>query len=304
MPRDVARIEIVTLFITVVSRRGLWQASDHRLTDLGGRIVDDASMKHILIEAEDGKALLAYAGIGKVRDRHISDWVRRVLRGVERPIDGHLAVLKAAADRDLMKYCRNRAHTFSVAAFRANQPTFYLLTNSVPDRPGLSTSFRLFGVKLEGDTCLVHAEGTGAPALPKVPPLGELFHGIIRRRKSKASLGSEVSGVLAQFIRRASETVQTKDTVSPNSVVSYLKSPSDAFIVKTYGWKGPYKITMQHVARQFDVTGILEALIPTIQPIMARNLDRLEKGEPTEPIPDGETLMEALRKHDWGDDRL
>jgi hypothetical protein len=293
----------MTLLITVVSRQGLWQASDHRLTR-DGDAVDDASMKHVRIQAEDGKALIAYAGIGRVRDTHISDWVRKVLRGASRPIEDHLAVLKAAADRELIPWCRrhNGAHVFSVAAFKNNRPVWYVITNARRRGPG--DSFHVLRGDLENDGRLIHAEGTGIAALSKIASSPDLIHGIIRRRKTKASLGSEISGVLATLIRQASQAVESNNTVSPKSVVSYLKSPADVFTYKLYGWKPSTEPKMQDIAGQYDVTGIVNAILPVLQPAMLRALQRLESGEPSDLEIDRDALDQALRNHDWGTDKL
>lgn len=77
----------MSLNITIVAPWGVWQCSDHRLTDpRTGQLVDDTSVKHIGLYCPDGTGLLAYAGIGRVNEVCISDWVCEVLRGTTRSL--------------------------------------------------------------------------------------------------------------------------------------------------------------------------------------------------------------------------
>jgi hypothetical protein len=98
--------------------------------------------------------------------------------------------------------------------------------------------------------------------------------------------------------------VESNNTVSPKSVVSYLKSPADVFTYKLYGWKPSTEPKMQDIAGQYDVTGIVNAILPVLQPAMLRALQRLESGEPSDLEIDRDALDQALRNHDWGTDKL
>ena len=50
----------MTLNLTIVNPFGIWQGSDHRLTDPNtGVVVEDFSVKHVILRCRDGLALLA-----------------------------------------------------------------------------------------------------------------------------------------------------------------------------------------------------------------------------------------------------
>jgi hypothetical protein len=63
----------MTLLITIVAPWGIWQCSDHRLTDVTAKIRDDFAPKQVTIIAEDGIALLSYTGLGKIGGQYVSD---------------------------------------------------------------------------------------------------------------------------------------------------------------------------------------------------------------------------------------
>src|SRR6266567_527499 len=78
----------MTLNLTIVNPWGIWQCSDHRLTDtVTGKLVDDYSIKHVILRCPDGAALLAYAGAGRINSLDLSDWLREILRGESRTLD-------------------------------------------------------------------------------------------------------------------------------------------------------------------------------------------------------------------------
>src|SRR4051794_4115793 len=98
----------MTLILTIVAPWGVWQSSDHRLTDVqpGGRIVGarpNYSIKHVTIRCNDGGALVGYTGLGRVNGADVSDWLRRQLRGESRSLDETLILIRERADKYLAK---------------------------------------------------------------------------------------------------------------------------------------------------------------------------------------------------------
>jgi hypothetical protein len=123
---------LMTLNITVVNNFGAWQSSDHRITDpKSGRILDDKSMKHIVLRCPDGTALVAYAGIGRIGDITISDWLREVLRGDKRTVQESVIQIRESATADLAKLLYKNAmmHMFSIAAFIQEKPLIIQIRN-------------------------------------------------------------------------------------------------------------------------------------------------------------------------------
>ena len=289
----------MTLVITVASHRGLWQASDHRLS-AGSRTVDDSSMKHVRLQAQDGKAIIAYAGLGKVGDTPISDWIRKLLRGSKRSLDEHLGILKEASDRKLTPFCRKlkMPHTFSIAAFRDGCPTFYGITNSIrkEGRIYIGDEFQCarFDLGSSPKAMVINAEGTGVKALPDPDAIENMIRGTIRRRAKKPSLGDDVMAVLARLNWDASQHKKCNGTVSPHCVVTFLESPDAGFHSKFCGWDPDANHPVfQDLAAGHDMTGIIEALMPAFR----RMAERFRKRKVVDV--DIDELNEALRKRDF-----
>lgn len=294
----------MTLVITIVSHHGIWQSTDHRLTR-GGRTSDDAAMKQVRIEATDGKAILAYAGLGQVRDTHISEWVRKLLRGAKRTIEHHLAVLTEAADRKLVPHSQRIGvpHTFSVGAFKDGHPMLYFVSNRVrkEGRETIGIKFAYKGFKLNDKpyALIVNVEGLGAAAMPE-NQIKDMIVKIVRRRADKPSCGQDVTAALAYLNKKASKDIRSEDTVSERCLVTYLGSPADGFESRYCGWDDDQeKPIFQDISGTHDITGIINAIAPTIMEHLARKMKRRRKGEPVEDELDVDVLNKILREHDF-----
>jgi len=69
----------MTLVISAVTPRGVWQISDRRLVDLKtGNVVTDSATKVFRLDLTDAKACISYAGVGSVADNEISEWLKRL----------------------------------------------------------------------------------------------------------------------------------------------------------------------------------------------------------------------------------
>src|SRR6266446_4609182 len=126
----------MSLNLTIVNKWGIWQCSDHRVTNPEtGKIEDDFSVKHVLFTCPDGKALLVYAGAGTVTKPgitvSIADWIRETLRGPNRTLDQTCKALRENATRDLAPLflrCRIQ-HMFTIAAFLEGRPWIVQIRN-------------------------------------------------------------------------------------------------------------------------------------------------------------------------------
>jgi hypothetical protein len=114
----------MTLIISAVTSRGVWQLSDRRLIDPNtGDVLTDSATKVFRLELTDAKACIGYAGVGSVADAEISEWLKRLFRG--RSLDYRAArnLLAASATKRLGPLVRD-LHEFSIAAVVSGQPRF------------------------------------------------------------------------------------------------------------------------------------------------------------------------------------
>jgi hypothetical protein len=298
----------MTFVVTTVSHRGIWQLTDHQLT-CGIDPSSDTSIKHVLVEGSDGKALLAYAGIGQVGTTPISEWVRKVLRGRCRTIEQHLWVLKEAANKRLVPISRSRGifHTFSVGAFKDGWPMFYLVTNR-RRRAGIeyvADFFDWHGWKLgeRRSTMVINLEGTGALAVSPEEVRRSISR-VINRRAAKASLIRDVTAALAHVNRSVSKDPQSwmhgQPTVSEHCVVTSLSNPTAGAVRTFCGWeKGRERPALQDIAGSFDVTALWEAIGPVVIADMERRLEQMQKGETADEPIDGDHLNTLLKQQDF-----
>jgi hypothetical protein len=129
----------MTLTMTIVAPWGVWQSSDHCLTNpRTKRPMQDSSVKHIAVLCPDGAALIAYTGLGGVPDipgpgqlLSISDWVREILRGETRSLDNTLIFLRERATETLGPLVSSQQipHTFVIGAFLQGQPWIIQIRN-------------------------------------------------------------------------------------------------------------------------------------------------------------------------------
>jgi len=81
-------------------------------------------------------------------------------------------------------------------------------------------------------------------------------------------------------------------------MVTYLASPTDGSVHWYFGWDAAAeKPILQTVMGGFDVTNIIETLLPFSEPILKKQLEALQKGEQFDEEVDTEALNEALRRN-------
>ncbi|MDT7043107.1 hypothetical protein [Candidatus Nitronereus thalassa] len=123
----------MTLVISAVSNKGLYQVSDRRLMNWSGTttLTDDAT-KTVRLDLQDGKALVSYAGIGRVRDLQISEWLKRILRGQKLK---YLEFRNLLAEKATQKITPLEAtlHEFVIVANVEGKPRFEVISS---DRTG------------------------------------------------------------------------------------------------------------------------------------------------------------------------
>lgn len=125
---------LVTLVVAVTGQESIWMLADRRLSWESRPPRDDAC-KIMVLNTTDGVAILGYAGLGATaRETEPSDWMSRVLRGVNLPQEESLEKLGEAMCKQLPTHIANlRAlrgppqHHVVVSAFRGKEPRIYLL---------------------------------------------------------------------------------------------------------------------------------------------------------------------------------
>lgn len=122
----------MTLIISAVNEKGVWQISDRRLVNLNPyKVVTDSATKMIRLDLTDGKAIIGYAGVGSVGDTEISEWLKRLFRGQKMSYREARNLLAASATRRISPRTRT-AHEFSIASIVNGRPKFEVVAADWP----------------------------------------------------------------------------------------------------------------------------------------------------------------------------
>jgi hypothetical protein len=230
----------MTLNLTLVAPWGIWQCSDHRLLDpSSGRILDSSATKHVWFECGDGRALLTYAGVGKVNDVEISEWVRGVLRGDNRSVAAAIEHLRDRATAEMSPLIGTRfEHSFTVGAHIGKRAWLFRVTNEIHGR--LQRQF----------TAQEHRFGLGTKGDAERPKIGlfidgvrsavvrqdaELLGRVLKRQpRDKRDLDRR-HAALAAINRRASARYPT--LISPTCTTAWLPVDGPSLDVRSH-WSG------------------------------------------------------------------
>ncbi|MCI0429740.1 MAG: hypothetical protein L0210_04245 [Rhodospirillales bacterium] len=118
----------MTLVVAVTGSESIWLLADRRLS-IGGRPLKDDARKVMFLEATDGAAILGYAGLGATAGAtEPSDWMERVLRGRNLPLEDSLRVLAGVMQRELPPHLIGiPSHHVIVPAFVGEEPRLYTI---------------------------------------------------------------------------------------------------------------------------------------------------------------------------------
>lgn len=228
----------MTLNLTIANRWGIWQSSDHRLTDAKtGKVVDDYSVKHLILRCPDGAALLCYAGIGRVNGLDLSDWLRETLRGETRSLDQSFILIRENATRDLAPLLRtqNIQHMFSIGAFLKANPWVVQIRNFGPRGGAVLDHFDTVAKQID-EAGLGFSWGGGANVLASGD--GEL---LATAANKKPRTPKEFRNLLASINRRAARTKSGQKTISPSCVTSYIPPAGEPADLEFHESKGAPK---------------------------------------------------------------
>jgi hypothetical protein len=314
----------MTFAATVVSRVGVWQVSDHRLSLANGAPLPNPSIKHFILECTDGKALITYAGIGVSPKLgvHVSDWLRKLLRGYKGLTVGvALEMITQAATKNIGKY--HKPLTFSIGACINGDPILYGITNRCINTHsksiGIVPRFQLMHSKLKSrNSIILTMEGTGSLALQKWV-FNEFPHGKflvhddevnrvyhrIRKRWNKPNIGVEFMNYLAYLNKFASRKLNTlpgfaayAHTVSEECVTTFLHPKTLNVNTRAHGYVPTISMAVPTIARGWDITQLVQTLCSEFEKDGLQALQHHQQGLPA-PEPDGDKWNELLRAQDW-----
>jgi hypothetical protein len=223
--------KVVTLNITLISQRAIYQSADFLLSDgTTGAPLTERGHKSVLVNRLDWSALVCYAGVARAPHVDVARWLGGLVLAI--PNDAPFAQLLdslTTADAWLSSIpLQHRAHTFSVAAFDGDRPSMSLVTNCE----------HLTGSRATPPAARVYVE-TIHPTGPKLYAVGvpNPFPRHERRlmERSTRRAPDEVSKMLAAMNRRVSAALSGK-YVGASCTVSYLE-PTGRGVTVAFGVK-------------------------------------------------------------------
>lgn len=131
----------MTLVVAVTGPESIWLLADRRLS-FAGRPPKDDGRKVMFLETADGVAIFGYAGLGATAgETEPADWMSRVLRGRNLPLEQSLAILAGAMQRELPRHMLRMpgkgapGHHVIIPAFVGDEPRLYSIDlNFASDR--------------------------------------------------------------------------------------------------------------------------------------------------------------------------
>jgi hypothetical protein len=286
----------LTLTMTIVAPWGVWQCSDHRVTYLvpkpnqRWKVVkrEDDSVKHVQLVCKDGSALLTYSGLAKVGNDHISDWLRRLVRGQSRTVDETLIRIREEATATLAGPAAKNdiAHALVIGAFVQGKPWIVAIVNQkLPDSPPLD-HFETDGFALQEPMALIVGEGRKAVSDAD----WALAQRVAKRRPKRPE---DYSRVLADVHRRAKHSNHpARHTISEACITSYMPPAGHGIqSVRHWGQRDPsrkWPILVPMVVSGIDATEIMKATV--------ENMEAREGGQPVDDAENQRRIGEAGRR--------
>jgi hypothetical protein len=129
----------MTLVVAAMTPESIWLAADRRLS-YPNRVPKDDARKAMILETDDGVAILGYAGLGETAlGTEPADWMSAVLRGRRLSLEQSLQILADACKKQIPQHLvrlagqAGAAHTIFVPAFVNDEVSLYsidLVTSS------------------------------------------------------------------------------------------------------------------------------------------------------------------------------
>jgi hypothetical protein len=124
----------MTLNVTVLTPTTIYLSADFRLTDSAtGKPITDPSPKTVTLSYPDWDGFITYTGVGRWRDRDISDLTAEWLTGpAELSMADVARVIESKGTqllRDVERSDHRMRHTFTLAGFGQGRVRAYVISN-------------------------------------------------------------------------------------------------------------------------------------------------------------------------------
>jgi hypothetical protein len=305
----------VTLVVAATEPGSIWLLADRRLSFEGCAPRDDAR-KIMLLDTDDGKAILGYAGLGATAlGTEPADWMSAVLRGQRLSLEQSLGVLAEATKKQLPQHLvqlhRNAvaAHNLIVPAFMQNEARLYSIDLVFsPDRKNYAFRWtRLVNnvTPAIARTPRLAIAGSGAIYLMRRTKwMRELLRilGAYDRERLSAHAVADYFAALNHEVYRNLES----GTVGPSCIVAWRNGRDGArrgggghcgYTGTTRDATSP---SLPIIANGMDVRAVIGLMMPHIE----RNFAAMKTGQPPAELDKDQMNAELARLPDKPDENL
>jgi len=307
----------MTLVVTVNGPDTIWALADRRLSYPKG-VYKDNARKIMFLETTDGCAILSYAGLGATGlGTEPSDWMSRVLRGVNAPLEQSLGILADAMKRQFPQHMvrmfgsASPTHSIVATAFVNDEPRLYTIdlaftadrrkyhfgyTRHARPRPGSATRL---------ETPRIFVTGTGGLYLAQTARKGWMrpLIKVVQAHDRGLLSAQAVSDHLAALNEEVREAVPT---VGPKCIVAWRyrepdsrKEGSGQFFYSATKHDPASRAALPTILSGMDFGPIVNVLVPHV----LKHFDAVKKGQPPEEL-DIAAMNEELSRLPGRDEHL
>jgi Tfp pilus assembly protein PilF len=213
----------MTLNITVVTQRCIYQSADYRLTDwTTGRFSDFETQKIILVSGFSWNATVCFTGVGRTHSLDVGEWLAERGAAIQwnGPFDRLIdELLTAERWLSTVPPLHDSRHSFSVGAFVGSEPVFVLISNFQqpfgPDAPTASAHLSVYRFRPTKPTTYV--SGSGRPVVTR--PVRRQLERLAARDPEPQRMYS----ALAEVNRMAADRKEVKNTVSHACFTTHVR---------------------------------------------------------------------------------
>jgi Flp pilus assembly protein TadD len=213
----------MTLNLTVVTRRCIYQSADYRLTDwTTGQFSDFETPKIVLVNASSWNATVCFAGVGRTHSLDVGEWLAKRVAAIQfnDPFDRLIdELLTAESWLSTVPPLHDDRHSCSVGAFVGSEPVFVLISNFQqlfgPDAPTASAHLSVYRLRPTKPTTYV--SGSGRPVVTR--PVRRQLERLAARDPEPQCMYSP----LAAVNRAAADRKEVKNTVSHACFTAHVR---------------------------------------------------------------------------------
>jgi hypothetical protein len=289
----------MTLVVAVTAEKSIWMSTDRRLSFPFRRRKDDAR-KVLFLDTTDGAAMLGYAGLGSTAlGTEPGDWMARVLRGRNLPLEQSLAVLADAVrvrfprHLEILPVSGAPAHNIIIPAFLNRESKLYsidLVRSMRHNNYSLRLARHVSGLLPHITAPRIAIGGSGAAHLIHDRRWArELLRTVTAHDAGRIS-AEAVARVFAHLNNRVA---RAEKPVGRRCIVAWrlqIGGGAHAFFAGVDNEASSSFVSLPSIVRGLDMNALLQASMPSIM----RRLDAFRRGE-TEEV-DREAINAELAK--------